>query len=105
MAYHPLLCLIERIFTSKLWRELHKLSGTKLKYSSAYHPEKNGQSEVVNRVSEMHLRSYCNIPQYQRGSFAICWYAIWRITILEEFFCNLSVCYFENNNLYGSFAN
>ena len=37
------------IFTSHFWRELMKIQGVDLVMSSAYHPQIDGQTEVVNR--------------------------------------------------------
>jgi hypothetical protein len=44
------------VFTSTMWRELFRLSGTKLHTSSAFHPQSDGQSEAANKVIVMYLR-------------------------------------------------
>jgi hypothetical protein len=45
-------------FTSNLWRGLFKGFRTNLNFSTAYHPESDGQTERVNRVIEDMLRMY-----------------------------------------------
>ncbi|CAI7883137.1 unnamed protein product [Closterium sp. NIES-54] len=46
-------------FTSKFWKELMGLLGTKLAMSSAYHPKTDGQIERLNQVVEQLLRTAC----------------------------------------------
>lgn len=43
----------DKVFTSKLWQQLFVLQGTTLSMSSSYHPQTDGQSEVVNKCLEM----------------------------------------------------
>ncbi|GJP62491.1 hypothetical protein CLOP_g19546 [Closterium sp. NIES-67] len=46
-------------FTSKFWKELMSLLGTKLAMSSAYHPQTNRQTERLNQIVEQLLRTDC----------------------------------------------
>jgi hypothetical protein len=46
------------VFTSNFWQEIFRLSGTKLLMSSAYHPQTNGQTKIMNNGLEGYLRSF-----------------------------------------------
>ncbi|KAJ1578391.1 hypothetical protein NDA11_005217 [Ustilago hordei] len=47
-------------FTSHFWRSLSALLGIENHFSSAYHPQSDGQTERVNQVLEQYLRGYSN---------------------------------------------
>jgi hypothetical protein len=44
-------------FTSHFWQQLHETLGTHLKFSSAYHPQTDGQTERTNQILEDMLRA------------------------------------------------
>ncbi|MCO5576140.1 hypothetical protein L7F22_029948 [Adiantum nelumboides] len=47
-------------FTSKFWKALFEALRTQLCFSSAYHPQSDGQTKRVNQVIEDILRAYCS---------------------------------------------
>ncbi|MBW0516985.1 hypothetical protein O181_056700 [Austropuccinia psidii MF-1] len=46
-------------FTSALWTNLHQLCGTKLSFSTAYHPQTDGLSERMIQTLEDMVRKLC----------------------------------------------
>ncbi|SOV09218.1 uncharacterized protein UDID_18291 [Ustilago sp. UG-2017a] len=47
-------------FTSHFWRSLSTLLGIENHFSSAYHPQSDGQTERINQVLEQFLHGYSN---------------------------------------------
>lgn len=50
-------------FTSRFWKSLCACWGITLKYSTAFHPQTDGQTEKANAVMEQYLRSFINYVQ------------------------------------------
>ena len=55
----------DKLFISKFWKALHKLTGVKLKLSTAYHPQTDGTSERTNKTINQCLRYH--IERNQKG--------------------------------------
>uniref|UniRef100_A0A2N9HR88 Reverse transcriptase n=1 Tax=Fagus sylvatica TaxID=28930 RepID=A0A2N9HR88_FAGSY len=48
----------DTVFTSLFWEELFRRQGVDLAMSSSYHPQSDGQTEVVNKSLEHYLRAF-----------------------------------------------
>jgi hypothetical protein len=53
------------IFTRHFWTELFSSLGTQLSHSSSYHPQYNGQTEIVNKCLEGYLHCFVSDKQTQ----------------------------------------
>ncbi len=61
----------DRKFVSHFWRNLFKACGTELRFSTAYHPQSDGQTERMHRVLEEALRSYVGHDQVTWDDFLV----------------------------------
>ena len=46
------------VFLSNFLKQLFLVSGTTIRHSTTYHPQTDGQMEVVNRGLEQYLRAF-----------------------------------------------
>ncbi|MBW0530380.1 hypothetical protein O181_070095 [Austropuccinia psidii MF-1] len=46
-------------FTSALWTNLHRFFGTKLSFSTSYHPQTDELAEIMIQILEDMIRRFC----------------------------------------------
>jgi len=51
----------DKVFISSFWQTLFQLQGMQLCMSSSYHPQTDGQTEVVNHVLEQYIRCFIGL--------------------------------------------
>ena len=64
----------DKVFLSHFWQSMFKTLQVQLKLSIAYHPQTDGQTEVVNKCLECFLRCMCRErPKEWTGQLGFLW--------------------------------
>jgi hypothetical protein len=79
--------------SSRFWKELFRITQTRLAISTSHHPQTNGQTESANRTLEETIRHYINYQKNNWGdllpalehAYNICVHAT---TVLAPFMMN-----------------
>ncbi|CAL1383912.1 unnamed protein product [Linum trigynum] len=64
------------VFLSRFWQEVFAMAHTVLRMSSAYHPQTDGQTEIVNKHLEQYLRCFAH-QQPKQWLAMLPWAKLW----------------------------
>jgi hypothetical protein len=62
---HSIVFYHDPTFTNNFWQVLFRLHETQLHLNTTYHPQNDGQTKVVNKCLETHLRCFASDRRHQ----------------------------------------
>lgn len=68
---YVIICDWEPVFMSKFWTKIFKLLKTRISPSSAYYPETEGQTEIINRKVEEVIKAYVDYDTRNSDEYVI----------------------------------